>query len=84
MNCPVCSKEMLFNVLAQSGDPAYVCTVDDAAHRAAAAARKAEAEALLRAAKEPKPGPTPEQLAEIGARSRPDPKAVEAVEPVEK
>lgn len=76
--CPVCARPMLDNPRGRAGDPAYVCPMDDAAHRAAAASRKAECEALLRAAREQPPGPTLELLAEIGAWSRPDMKAVEA------
>lgn len=72
-NCPTCSKPMHVNHKGQAGDPAYVCTVDDAAHRAAAAARKAECEALLRAAKSAPAAPDPDTLAAIGAWSRPDP-----------
>lgn len=76
--CPLCSKEMAPNPLGLAGDPAFVCLTDDAAHRAAAEARKLECEALLREAARPKSGPTPEEIAAIGARSRPDMKAVEA------
>ncbi len=61
------------NPRGRAGDPAFVCATDDAAHRAAAAARKAECEALLRAAKEAPPPPDPAELERIAAWERPDP-----------
>lgn len=76
MECPTCGKPMSVNGRALTGDPAEVCTVDDAAHRAAAEARKLECEALLREAARPKSGPTPEEIAAIGAWGRPDPARV--------
>lgn len=75
-NCHVCGKPMLENQRGAAGDPAFVCLTDDAAHRAAAEARKLECEALLRDAAKPKVGPTPEEIAEIGAWGRPDPAKV--------
>ena len=75
-SCKVCGGETLHNPHGVAGDPAWVCPVDDAAHRAAAAAWKATAEQLLRDAAKPKTGPTPEELAAIGAWSRPDPSKV--------
>jgi len=71
-NCPVCSKPMNVNPGGVAGDPAFLCPTDDAAHRAAAAARKAERLALLRAAKEAAAAPTVSAatLDEIAARER--------------
>ncbi len=77
MNCPTCGKAMVRNVAAQAGDPFELCLTDDAAHRAAAAARKASCEALLRAAKLQPPPPDPALLETIAAWERPDPREVD-------
>lgn len=74
--CGICGGPVFYNHHGAAGDPVWVCPVDDAPHRAAAAARKAEREALLREAASPKTGPTPEEIAAIGAWSRPDPAKV--------
>jgi len=74
--CKVCGMKMLPNPHGAVGDPVWVCPTDDTPHRAAAAARKLEAEQLLRDAAKPKSGPTPDDLAAIGACARPDPAKV--------
>ena len=67
--CKVCGRTMVVSPAPEPGDPGFVCPVDDAAHRAAAEAWRVEAERILADSRKA-PEVTPEQLVEIGSRSR--------------
>lgn len=49
--CPTCGKPMVLYDAPHPGDPGFLCLTDDADHRAAADARKAERVRLLSEAK---------------------------------
>lgn len=70
--CRVCGGPMRINAHGEPGDPVWICLTDDAAHRSAADAIRAERERLLASAEATRTAePTAAQVEAILERMRP-------------